>query len=174
MQLADRESVVTEVALGALPISGTLTLTDRRLVAVASGSEESIPLAKVATIRCAYLRDIGAAVVGTIIFVLALSFASGYKNLETALNGGIYSAQRHFFEKTPEGDAYGRYINLSTGWIWILMLPLMGWGAFKTYKGVMGETELVVGTSAGEFRRVRDGRRRDFLDFVEETGRRLP
>jgi hypothetical protein len=174
MQLAEREQVISEVPLGALAASGTLTLTDRRLVAVAPGSEESIPLAKVASIRSAFLRDYGTAVAGVIIFVLALSFASGYKSLETALNGGIYSAQRHFFEKTPEGDAYGRYINLSAGWIWLLMLPLMGLGAFKTYKGVMGETELVVGTSAGEFRRVRDGQRRDFLDFVEEAGRRLP
>ena len=64
MQLADREQVISEVPLGALAISGTLTLTDRRLVAVASGSEESIPLAKVASIRSAFLRDYGGAVGG--------------------------------------------------------------------------------------------------------------
>jgi len=56
----------------------------------------------------------------------------------------------------------------------VLMLPLLGWGGYKVYRGVVGETELVVGTAAGEFRRVRDGKRRDFQDFVEEVGRRLP
>jgi len=174
MQLADREQVVTEVPLGMASFSGTLSLTNRRLVAAAPGYEESIPLSGIASIRSTFLRDYSTAAIGVILLVLALVFATGYKTLETALNGGIYTAQRHFFEKTPEAEAYGRYINIPAGWIWVFMLPLMGWGGYMTYKGVVGETELAVGTAAGEFRRVRDGRRRDFLDFVEETGRRLP
>jgi len=174
MQLADREQLVSEVPLGPMAMSGILSLTDRRLVLSAPGHEESIPLRAVASVRSVYVRDLAAAAVGAIILVLALSFAANYKGLETALNAGIYSVQRHFFEKTPEGDAYGRYINIPAGWIWLAMLPLMGWGGFMTYKGVVGETELVVGTAAGDMRRVRDGNRRDFLDFVEETGKRLP
>jgi len=174
MQLADREQLVTEVPLGPMAMSGILSLTDRRLVLSAPGHEESIPLRAVASVRCAYMRDLAAAAVGAIILALALSFAGNYKGLETALNSAIYTAQKHFFEKTPEGEAYGRYINIPAGWVWLLMLPLIGWGGFMVYKGVVGETELVVGTAAGDLRRVRDGNRRDFLDFVEETGKRLP
>jgi hypothetical protein len=153
---------------------GSLTLTNRRLVVVAPGSEESIPLAQVASVRCAYLRDFSLAALGAIILALALLFAAAYKDLETAANSGINTAQRHFFEKTAEGDAHGRYINIPAGWIWLLMLPLIGWGGYLGYKGVVGETELAIGTAAGEWRRLRDGRRRDFLEFVEEAGRQLP
>jgi hypothetical protein len=176
MQLADSEQVITEVPLGAAALSGTMALTNRRLVMISPSAEESIPLAQVANIRSAFLRDYSAAVVGAVILVLALGFGAGYKSLETALNGGIYSAQKHFFEKTAESDGnnYGRYINISGGLIWLLMLPLLGWGGYMAYKGVVGETELVVGTAAGEWRRLRDGNRRDFREFVEEAGRRLP
>lgn len=181
MQLANGEQLITEVPLGPVSFSGTLTLTDRRLLASAPGYEESIPLKAVSSVRSAYLRDFGAIIVGIILLVIGLGFGSVYKSLETGVNGLIYSAQRRISDKTPpaadQGDTettYGRYINVPSGLIWVLMLPLIGWGGYKVYKGVVGETELVVGTAAGEFRRLRDGRRRDFQDFAEEVGRHLP
>jgi hypothetical protein len=181
MQLADGEQLITEVPLGPASFSGTLALTDRRLLASAPGFEESIPLKAVASVRSAYLRDFSAIIVGAILLIVGLSFGSAYKSLETAINSLAYSAQRRFSDKTPpaadqaDSDvAYGRYINVPAGLIWVLMLPLLGWGGYKVYRGVVGETELVVGTAAGEFRRLRDGRRGDMLDFVEEVGRRLP
>ena len=176
MQLANGEQVISEVPLGAAALYGALTLTNRRLVMTAPSAEESIPLAQIANIRSAFMRDYARALVGAVILALALAFGAGYKTLETALNGGIYTAQKHFFEKTAEseGSNYGRYINISGTLIWLLMLPLIGWGGYMIYKGVFGETELVVGTSAGEWRRLRDGNRRDFREFVEEAGRRLP
>jgi hypothetical protein len=180
MQFADGEQLITEVPLGPAAFSGTLALTDRRLLASAPGFEESIPLKAVASVRSAYLRDFSAIVVGAILLIVGLSFGSAYKSLETAVNGLAYSAQRRLSDKGPpaaegEGDViYGRYINVPAGLIWVLMLPLLGWGGYKVYRGVVGETELVVGTAAGEFRRLRDGRRSDMLDFVEEVGKRLP
>ena len=181
MQLADSEQLITEVPLGPVAFSGTLALTDRRLLASAPGYEESIPLKAVASVRSAYLRDFSAIIVGAILLVLGLSFGSAYKSLETAVNGLAYSAQRRLSDKSPpsadQGDSevvYGRYINVPAGLIWVLMLPLLGWGGYKVYRGVVGETELVVGTAAGEFRRTRDGKRGDFQEFVEEVGRRLP
>ena len=180
MQLADGEQLITEVPLGPAAFSGTLALTDRRLLASAPGFEESIPLKAVASVRSAYLRDFSAIIVGAILLVAGLSFGSAYKSLETAVNGVAYSAQRRLSDKGPptaegENDTnYGRYINVPAGLIWVLMLPLLGWGGYKVYRGVVGETELVVGTAAGEFRRLRDGRRGDMQDFVEEVGKRLP
>ena len=180
MQLADGEQLITEVPLGPAAFSGTLALTDRRLLASAPGFEESIPLKAVASVRSAYLRDFSAIVVGAILLIVGLSFGSAYKSLETAVNGIAYSAQRRLSDKGPpaaEGESdvnYGRYINVPAGLIWVLMLPLLGWGGYKVYRGVVGETELVVGTAAGEFRRLRDGRRSDMQDFVEEVGKRLP
>ena len=176
MQLAESESVISEVPLGAAAMFGTMTLTNRRLVMSSPSAEESIPLAQVANIRSAYLRDYTGATIGAVLLVLALIFGASYKNLETMLNGGIYATQKRFFEKTPDSDGnyYGRYLNIPAGLVWLVMLPLIGWGGFKAYKGSFGETELVVGTSAGDWRRVRDGNRRDFRDFVEEAGKRLP
>jgi hypothetical protein len=177
MQLADSEQVISEVPLGSAPLFGALVLTNRRLVMTSPNTEESIPLAHVASIRSAYLRDYAGAAAGVVILAIALIFGAGYKNLETAVNGAIYTAQKHFFEKTTadsDGNNYGRYINISAGLVWLLMLPLVGWGGYKAYKGGYGETELTVGTAAGELRRARDGNRRDFRDFVEEAGRRLP
>jgi hypothetical protein len=184
MQLADQERVITEVPLGRMAMHGSLTLTNRRLVAVAPDSEESIPLAKISSIRSSYLRDYAAAVTGVIIFVLAFGFAGGYKTMETALNGAAMNAQKRFFDKGSEADkaaeaesganAYGRYINIPAGLVWLVMLPLLGWGGYKTYKGLVGETELAIGTAAGEFLRTRDGERSDFRLFVEEAGRHLP
>jgi len=181
MQLANSEQLITEVPMGPVAFSGKLALTNRRLLASAPGYEESIPLKAVASVRSAYLRDFTAIIVGLILLAVGLGFGSGYKTLETAVNGLVTSAQRKLSEKPappadqPDGDsAYGRYINIPQGVIWLLMLPVLGWGGYKVYRGVVGETELVVGTAAGEFRRVRDGRRRDMQDFVEEVGRHLP
>lgn len=181
MQLASGEQLITEVPLGPVSFSGTLALTDRRLLASAPGYEESIPLKAVASIRAAYLRDFSAIIVGAILLVIGLGFGAGYKSLETGVNSLIYTAQRRISDKTPPSadqpdteTAYGRYINIPSGLIWVLMLPLIGIGGYKIYKGVVGETELVVGTAAGEFRRLRDGKRRELQDFVEEVGRRLP
>ena len=178
MQLADREQLVSEMPLGSMALSGTISLTDKRLVAQAPSYEESIPLRAIASIRSDYLRDYTRAVVGVIVLLLAFGFGAGYKSLETALNSGIYAGQKRFFDKGQSAEAdpqmYGRYINISGGWVWLLMLPIIGWGGYAAYKGVVGETELVVGTAAGEFRRARDGKRRDFHEFVEEAGRRLP
>jgi len=177
MQLAEREQLITEVPLGVVALMGTLSLTSKRLVLAAPDSEESIPLGAVASIRGAYTRDYATAVIGAIALIIALLFAANYKGMETAANGMALSAQKHFFEKgasAADENPYGRYVNIPSGWIWLLMLPAIGWGGYSAYKGVMGETELVVGTAAGELRRARDGKRRDILDFVEETGRRLP
>lgn len=177
MQLADREQLISEVPLGMAKLMGTLSLTDKRLVLTAPDVEESIPLGAVASIRGAYVRDYAAMVIGAIALVIALVFAASYKNMETAANGLALSAQKHFFEKgasAADENPYGRFVNIPSGWIWLLMLPVIGWGGFKAYKGTVGETELVVGTAAGELRRARDGKRRDMLDFVEETGKHLP
>jgi hypothetical protein len=177
MQLADREQLISEVPLGMSKLMGTLSLTDKRLVLTAPEVEESIPLRAVASVRAAYLRDYAAIVVGAIALLFGLLFAANYKGMETAANGLALSAQKHFFEKgasAADENPYGRFVNIPSGWVWLLMLPLIGWGGFKVYKGVVGETEIVVGTAAGELRRVRDGKRRDMLDFVEEAGKRLP
>jgi hypothetical protein len=178
MQLADKEQLISEVPLGIAKLSGTLSLTDKRLVLTAPDVEESIPLRAVASVRAAYLRDFAAIVVGAIALLFGLLFAANYKTMETAANAAALSAQKHFFEKGANAAAdenpYGRFVNIPSGWVWLLMLPLIGWGGFKVYKGVMGETEIAIGTAAGELRRARDGKRRDMLDFIEEAGKRLP
>lgn len=181
MPLADNEQLITDVPLGAMSFAGTIALTDRRLLASAPSFEESIPLGSVSAVRWAYLRDTGSIAIGAILLVIGLAFGAGYKSMETGVNGLIFSAQRRIADKTPpaadqgEGETmYGRYINIPSGLVWLLMLPVIGWGGYMAYKGVVGETELVVGTPSGEFRRVRDGKRQDFQDFAEEVGRRLP
>ena len=133
MQLAERETLISEIPLGVAKLMGTLALTDKRLVLTAPDVEESIPLRAVASVRGAYLRDYAAITIGAIALLFGLLFAANYKTMETGVNGIALSAQRHFFEKgasSADENAYGRFVNIPSGWIWLLMLPLIGWGGY--------------------------------------------
>jgi hypothetical protein len=55
--------------------------------------------------------------------------------------------------------------------VWFLMLPLIGWGAYKVVRGAWGETELVIATASGELRRTARGRSEELLEFGAATGR---
>lgn len=173
MQRAADEKAISEAPFGFGPLGGTVTLTDRRIVLVAGESEESIPLRALTSVRAGFARNAGGAVWGAVILALALAFAIGYRPLETALNSLGLAVEKRMNDKLPEGEAYGRYVYIPTGVVWVLMLPLMGWGAFKLATGVAGETELVLATASGELRRTGRGRREELLEFGAEVGRAL-
>ena len=175
MQFAENEKVITDtpfgIALAGGP-GGTLTLTDRRIIMTAKDYEESIPLAAVTSVRAAFARDFSAAIWGAVILAVALGFGAGYKGLETGVNGIGLAIERRVTDKVPErAEAYEHYVNVSSGLVWLLMLPLMGIGAAKLAAGLIGETELVVATATGELRRARYGKTPELMEFGEAAGR---
>lgn len=172
MQLAPDEKLVIEAPFGLGPFGGTTTLTTRRILLCAADSEESVPLLALTSVRAAFSRDFAAAFWGAGLLVLAITFAAAYKPLETGVNTLAMSIEKRMSDKTPEGEAYGRFIHVSNGLVWMLMLPLMGWGAYKIGGGLWGETRLVIATASGELERSGRGRRDELLEFGAEVGRR--
>ena len=174
MQFADDEKIIADTPFGIGPLDGTATLTSRRFILVERDYEESIPLSAVTSVRAAFARDIGAAVSGAVILAIALGFGAGYKSLETGANGVALAIERRVTDKVPErAEAYGHYVNIPSAMVWLLMLPLIGWGGVKLGAGLIGETELVVATASGELRRTRYGKQRDLMEFGESAGRVL-
>jgi hypothetical protein len=171
MQLASGEKQVAEAPFGFGPFGGNAVLTTRRIIIGATDSEESVPLAAITSVRAAFSRDVRAAFWGAVLLVFALGFGAGYRPLETAVNTLAMSMEKRMTEKSPEGGAYGRYLYVPTGVVWLLMLPLIGWGGWKLARGLIGETEVVVATASGELRRSASGRREDLLEFGAATGR---
>ena len=174
MQFADTEKVIADTPFGVGALGGTVTLTSRRLIFTASDCEESIPLVAVTSVRAAFVRDVSGAVWGAVILCFALAFGAGYKTLETSANGIALAIERRVTDKVPErAEAYGHFVNIPAGVAWLLMLPLIGLGAFKLGAGLTGETELVIATASGEQRRARYGKQRDLMEFGEVAGRAL-
>ena len=175
MQFAENEKVITDTPFGialAGGAGGTATLTDRRIIMTANDYEESIPLAAVTSVRAAFARDFSAIIWGVVILALALGFGAGYKTLESGVNGIGLAIERRVTDKVPErAEAYGHYVNVSSGVVWLLMLPLIGIGAAKLAAGLIGETELVVATANGELRRARYGKKPELMEFGEAVGR---
>ena len=171
MQLAAKEELVIEAPFGLGPFGGTASLTTRRILLCTADSEESVPLTALTSVRAGFARDFAAAFWGALLLAFAISFAAAYKPLETGVNKLAMSIEKRMSEKAPEGEAYGRYIHVSNGLVWMLMLPLMGWGAYKVGKGLLGETVLVIATASGELRRTASGRRDELLEFGAEVGR---
>lgn len=175
MQLADNEQLVQETPFGLGPaafMGGTATLTDRRIIFAARDFEESIPLRALTSVRCAFARNFARAAWGVLIFALTFGFSVGYKSLETAANGVALAIEKRVTEKQATGDAYGHLIDINPALVWVLMLPLMGLGAFKAGAGLIGETALELSTASGTVGRTRYGRQREMMDFAEEAGRR--
>lgn len=172
MQLALDEEAVIEAPFGLGPLGGTATLTTRRILLCAAASEESVPLLALTSVRAAFARDFAAAFWGAVLLAFAITFAAAYKPLETSVNTLAMSIEKRISDKVPEGNAYGRYIHVSKGLVWLLMLPLMGWGAYRTAGGLLGETVLVIATASGELKRTARGRREELLEFGAEVGRR--
>ena len=172
MRLAPDEEPVIEAAFGLGPLGGNATLTNRRIVLTAGDVEESVPLGAVTSIRTGFSRDYGAAFWGGLLLACAIAFAFGYRPLETGVNTLVLSIEKRMGDKTLEGDAYGRYLYIPAGVVWLAMLPLIGWGAYRLVTRLIGETELLICTASGELRRVSPGRQEDLLDFGAEVGRR--
>lgn len=171
MQLAADEKLVSEAPFGLGPFGGTAALTTRRIVIETESTEETIPLSALTSVRSGFSRNLSGAFWGTVLLAAALAFAIAYRPLETAVNTFGMSIEKRMQDKLPEGDAYGRYIYINTGLVWLLMLPLIGWGGYKLADGMIGETELVISTASGELRRTARGRREELLEFGAEAGR---
>ncbi|MBL8384675.1 MAG: hypothetical protein JNM90_16455 [Burkholderiales bacterium] len=171
MQRAADEKLVAEAPFGFGPLGGTVTLTERRLVLCAGATEQSIPLRALTSVRAGFARDLGGAVAGAVILALALSFAAAYRPMETGLNRLGMAIEKRMSDKAPEGEAYGRYLYVPAGVVWLLMLPFIGWGGYKLVAGAVGETELVLTTASGELRRSGRGRHDDLIEFGAEVGR---
>ena len=175
MQFADNEKVLLETPSGVGPVAltgGTVTLTDRRVILAARDFEQSIPLRAITSVRCAYARDLTRAVLGALILAFAFGFGTGYKTMETAANGVALAIEKRVTEKQPAGEAYGHFINLPAGLVWLLMLPLAGLGAVKLGAGLWGETVLTLSTASGDIGSARYGCQRELMEFGEEIGRR--
>ena len=172
MQCAPDEEPVIEAAFGLGPFGGSATLTNRRIVLTAKDVEESVPLGAVTSVRTGFSRDYSAAFWGGLLLAIAIAFGIGYRPLETGVNTLALSIEKRMSDKTPEGDAYGRYLYIPGGVVWLAMLPLIGWGAYRLVTRLIGETELVICTASGELRRVGAGRQEDMQEFGAEVGRR--
>ena len=170
MQLAPDEEVVIEARSGLGPFGGTATLTTRRILLCTADSEESVPLMALTSVRAAFARDFAAAFWGALLLAFAITFAAAYKPLETGVNTLAMGIEKRMSDKVPEGEAYGRFIHVSNGLVWMLMLPLMGWGVYKLVYGLLGETTLVIATASGELRRTARGRHEELLEFGAEVG----
>jgi hypothetical protein len=171
MQLARDEQTLVEAPFGLGPFGGTATLTTRRIVIAAKDAEQSIPLSALTSVRAAFARNPGGAFWGAVLLACALAFAIGYRPLETAVNSLGMVLEKRMNDKAPEGEAYGRFLYVPAGVVWLLMLPLIGWGGYKLADGLIGETELVLSTASGDLRRSGRGRREELLDFGAEAGR---
>ena len=172
MQLGIDEKLIIDAPFGLGPLGGNASLTDRRIVVSAGDYEESVPLAAITSVRAGFTRNYVSAFWGAVILALALGFAAAYRPLETAVNGGIFAIEKRMVEKLPDGEIYGRYLYVPSAVVWLLMLPLIGWGGVKLVTGAIGETELVIATASGEMRRVSPGRKEELMEFGAEVGRR--
>ena len=173
MPRAADERQVSTAGFGMGPLGGEVLLTERRIIVAEGEAEESIPLGAITSVRTGFARDVAAAFWGGVILVLALGFASAYRPLETAINTAGLAIEKRMNDKLPDGEAYGRYLYLPLGLVWGVMLPLIGWGAFRLVSGVQGETELVIATAGGELRRTARGRSAELIGFGADVGRML-
>lgn len=171
MPRAADEKAIAEADFGFGPTAGSALLTERRIILAAGDGEESIPLRALTSVRAGFARDFAAVFWGGLLLVCALSFAVAYRPLETALNTAGLAIEKRMNDKLPDGEAYGRYVYLPLGLVWVAMLPLIGWGGYRLAGGAIGETELAITTASGELRRTARGRRQDLLDFGADVGR---
>lgn len=172
MRLGSDEKAVAEAPFGFGPLGGNAILTNRRIVLEAGETQESIPLAALTSVRAGFARNLYGAFWGALLLAIAVGFAAAYKPLETAVNSLGMAMEKRMNDKPLEGAAYGRYIYIGNGVIWVLMLPLIGWGGYKLATGLIGETELVILTASGELRRSARGRHEELLEFGAEVGAR--
>lgn len=172
MELASDEKTVIDATFGLGPLGGTVTLTNRRIVVVSAHSEESIPLGALTSIRTGFVRNVGGAFWGGVLLAAAIAFGAAYRPLETAVNSLGMAIEKRMNEKALEGEVYGRYLYVPGGAVWLLMLPLIGFGLYKVADGLLGETVLAISTAGGVVLRSGRGRREDLLDFGAEVGRR--
>ena len=170
MRLGLDEKAVAEAPFGLGPFGGIAILTSRRIVLEAGDTEESIPLSALTSVKAGFMRNPTGAFWGALLLAFAVGFATAYKPLETAVNTLGMAIEKRMNDKPLEGEAYGRYIYVGNGVVWILMLPLIGWGGYKLATGLIGETELVISTASGQLRRAARGRREELLEFGAEVG----
>ena len=173
MDLARDEEMVIDAAFGLGPLGGTVSLTNRRIVVVSAHLEESVPLVALTSVRAGFSRNIGGAFWGGALLAAAIAFGAAYRPLETAVNSLGMAIEKRMNEKAPEGEVYGRYLYVPGGAVWLLMLPLIGYGLYKVANGLVGETVLTISTAGGVVLRSGRGRREDLLDFGAEVGRRV-
>ena len=182
---ADGEREVVEWKPGLLGRAGwageTLTLTDRRVVAHNGSSHESMPLPTVGSVRAVYARDFNHLLVGILCILLGLIGVSGYKAAERLANRTIAGVEKKITQEpkvgtvanpAPEADDKDR-LSVPIGLIWLLMLPLFGFGIYRVHEGARGRTTLAIHYAGGAYRVIRFGRDAALLEFGQDVGRAL-
>jgi hypothetical protein len=172
MELAAGEKLVSEIELGTL--GGSMTLTNRRVVAsveLPSSGLESVSLAQIGGVRAAHVRSIKRIVQGAGWIVLALIVLFGYRPLENRANGLIAQAEKRITDKSTEvlqPEAPDR-LHLPTLVIILVGLPLMVFGAWRVTEGVRGRTELLIICAGGSLSRTRLGRSAALIEFGNDV-----
>jgi hypothetical protein len=170
------ENLLFEVKLGLA--HGQVSLSDKRIVFEHGENEESIPLRAVTSVRGWFARDYLSAAWGAFWLALALVIAGGgYRVLEAQANRSIANVERKLSTESTRAPAEAQEpahaIRVPGAVIWLLMLPLLGVGGYKLLTGLYGTTELTVSHAGGLVRHVSEGRKKAWIEFAQDVGRRL-
>ena len=183
--LADDEHELVEWhpgILGKIGLAGeALTLTNLRVVAHRDGAQESLPLNTIGSARTAYSRDINHLLVGLICLIIGFGLALGYKSIERAANRAIATLEKKIAQDpkiapnaAPVAEVEdGHRIAVPLGLVWLALLPLLAFGAFRAYEGLRGRTDLTLNYAGGSYHLMRFGHDTALLEFGQDVGRAM-
>ena len=175
MNLAEGESpVATYYFRGHTDQSNTSVLTNRRLVVIYKGLEESYPLSKITAVRVQYQRSLLLVFIGMIFAVISIYGGVEMQFIGDALHDALVDSRSSFTAPPAKPVADGEFF--------VHLIKIVGWplvaftffaSCWLAFYGWRGQTGLQIANFAGEKLYLVAGRDAKLVEFGEQISHQI-
>jgi len=175
MKLADDESpLLTYYFRGHSDDRNTSVLTNRRLVVIYRGLEESFPLSKITAVRVQFQRSILCVILGIVFMLSAIGGGVALQKTSSALQE--VSTQSRNSPRPPPADLSAQadmILTIAPILEWVLIPLVLLTSCWLVYFGWRGQTGMQVTYFAGEKTYAVAGRDAKLMEFADRIVHQL-